>query len=121
MTKLLIALVGLLALACLSLRLLSVYGRTEAQESAECQMQATRIYPDGGFGSTAAARFGKDDPLAATRAALTSDEFREYVRLCMTAKGFEPANDPGSCPRPGVDNAPCFKEKSLIQKLLNAG
>lgn len=82
-------------------------------------MQATRIYPDGGFGAPGAARFGKDDPLAATKAALTSDEFREYVRLCMTAKGFAPANDPRSCPRAGVENAPCFNEKSLFEKFLS--
>jgi hypothetical protein len=121
--KLLIGVVIGAVLAYVGLVCLTDYGRTVEQESAQCQMEATRVYPDGGFGAspTVKDRFSKEDPRVAEKlVALTTDEFREYVRLCMTAKGFKRADDPKSCPRAGVENAACFKERSLVEKLLGS-
>jgi len=64
---------------------------------AECQVGATKLYPNGGFQN------------AATPIVL--DEYREYVRLCMAARGYK--KELGEvCPiASDIGNSNCFVQQ----------
>lgn len=65
--------------------------------AAECQIEATKLYPNGSF------------PNAATPIIL--DGYREYVRLCMAARGYKKVVGE-SCPiGSDIGNIKCFVEQ----------
>jgi hypothetical protein len=80
--------------------MLAFGGCTPNQDVARCQLEIIRLYPDAKW---------------------YDDVTSRYVRICMTAKGYEPSFDTEDCRRRGGDPATqtaCYKSTGWLARFL---